>query len=116
MHWDAILRGLLTALMMQLLGALLLTTLSGQDWIAANIQLTSRFLAALASVAGGAAAARRAGSRGIAHGAITGLLFAMLISAAASAGDESLGFARMLLHWLVASAAGGVAGAVAMNI
>lgn len=116
MHWDAILRGVLVAVVAQLLGAVLLTAFSGQDWIAANVQLTSRFLAALAAVAGGAAAARRAGVRGIAHGAVTGLLFALLISALASAGDESLGFTRMLLHWLAAGAAGGLAGAIAMNV
>lgn len=116
MHWDAILRGLVAALLVQLLGAVLLTTLSGQDWVAANIQLTSRFLATVAAVAAGAVAARRAGSRGILHGAITGLLFALAMSGLASAGEEALGFGRLLLHWLAAGVAGGLAGAVAINI
>lgn len=116
MRWDAILRGLLVAVVAQLLGAVLLTALSGNDWIAANVQLASRFLAALAAVAGGGAAARTAGVRGIAHGSVTGLLFALLISALAVAGAESIGLGRMVLHWLAASAAGGVAGAIAMNV
>lgn len=116
MHWDAILRGVLAALIVHLLGAVLLTALSGQDVVAANIQLTSRFLAAIAAVVGGAVASRRAGSGGLTHGAVTGLLFALLMSALASAGDEGLGFARMLLHWAVAGVAGGLAGAVALNV
>lgn len=116
MHWDAILRGTLVALMTQLVGALLLTLLSGQDWLAANLQLSSRFLAAIAAVIGGAIAGRRAGTGGLTHGLLSGLLFALAVSALATAGEESLTFGRLLLHWAVASGAGAVSGAIAINI
>lgn len=116
MHWDAVVRGLVMAIVAHVVGAVVLTALSGQDVIAANMHVTSRVLAALAAAAGGAAAARRAGSGGIVHGAVTGLLFALAMSAFASAGAESLGFARMLLHWLAASAAGALSGAIALNV